>query len=198
MALKKPIVPRRRWSSYHSAKELRTLSIHLGPSRTHCFTNVEFESNFLYAKLTLPRITIDVSTKSMLLNLIAYEKCPDASDNVFSVTSHVCFMDSLIANPEDVKELRSNGILLNFLGSDEKVADLFNEISNDLVPSPIAYRNVKEQIEKHYNSSFKIYLAELLHDHFSSPWKTLAVFGVISAIVLSFIQTYYTVHPVRE
>ncbi|KAJ7976674.1 hypothetical protein O6P43_006424 [Quillaja saponaria] len=154
MALKSADVSQSNWSSYRSAKELRTVGIHLKPSRTHHFTNVEFVSNVLYAKLTLPRITIDDSTKSMLLNLVAYETCPDASDE-FSVTSYVCFMDSLIDTPEDVKELRSNGILLNFLGSDEQVADLFNEIANDLVPNPMAYSNAKEQIEKHYNSRFK-------------------------------------------
>ncbi|KAJ7976657.1 hypothetical protein O6P43_006409 [Quillaja saponaria] len=198
MYLKKLGVPKSSWSSYRSAKELKTVGIHLRPSRTHCFTNVEFVSYFLYAKLTLPPITIDDSTKSMLLNLIAYETCPDASDYVFSVTSYVCFMDSLIDNPEDVKELRSKGILLNCLGSDEQVAELFNEIANDLVPNPKAYNDVKMQIEKHYNSKFKIWVAEWLHNHFSSPWTISAFFGAFSAIVLSFIQTYYAVHPRGE
>ncbi|KAJ7976656.1 hypothetical protein O6P43_006408 [Quillaja saponaria] len=194
--LKSTDVSQSNWSSYRSAKELRTVGIHLRPSRTHRFTNVEFESNVLYSKLTLPRIAIDDSTKSKLLNLIAYETCPDVPDNEFNVTSYVCFMDSLIDNPEDVKELRSKGILLNFLGNDQQVADLFNEISNDLVPNTIAYSIVKNQIEKHYNSKFKKWVAESLHAHFSSPWTVLAFIGAIFAIGLSVTQTYYTVHPV--
>ncbi|KAJ7976661.1 hypothetical protein O6P43_006413 [Quillaja saponaria] len=193
-----PDVSQSNWSSYRSAKELKTVGIHLRPSRTHRFTNVEFESNVLYAKLKLPRITIDDSTKSKLLNLVAYETCPDASYTESRVTSYVCFMDSLIDNPEDVKELRSKGILLNFLGSDQQVADLFNEITNDLVPNARAYSIVKNQIETHYNSRVKKWVAESLHTHFSSPWTVLAFIGAISAIVLSGFQTYYAVHPVKE
>ncbi|PNX67704.1 hypothetical protein L195_g063645, partial [Trifolium pratense] len=37
-------------------------------------------------------------------------------------------MDSLIDHPEDVRKLRSEGILLNYLGSDKEVAKLFNII----------------------------------------------------------------------
>jgi hypothetical protein len=50
-------------------------------------------------------------------------------------------MDSLIDPPEDVREreLRSQGILLNTLGSDRQVAELFNDIANYLVPNPYAY-----------------------------------------------------------
>ncbi len=44
-------------------------------------------------------------------------------------------MDSLIDLAEDVMVLRSKGILLNFLGSDQEVANLFNAIAKILVPN---------------------------------------------------------------
>ncbi|KAG5062362.1 hypothetical protein JHK85_003545 [Glycine max] len=81
----------------------------------------------------LPEIVVDDTTAATVLNLIAYEMCPDF-ENDYGICSYVSFLDSLIDHPDDVKALRSEQILLNSLGSDEKVANLFNTISTDLVP----------------------------------------------------------------
>lgn len=177
------------WSSYRSAKELKAAGIRFKPSKTRRLTDVSFDSA-LFGRLKLPAMMIDDSTKSMLLNLVAYESCPDAPDD-FGVTSYLCFMDVLIDHAEDVKELRSSGILFNYLGSDQEVADLFNEIARDLVPNPQAYAIVKGNIEKHYNNNAKIWIAEWLHAHFNSPWTFLAFIGALSALALSFVQTYF-------
>jgi hypothetical protein len=101
----------------------------------------------------------------------------------------------LIDHSEDVKELRKKGILSNVLGSDQGVADLFNEISSFMVFDPNAYGNVKSIIEKHCKNVIKKWVAEWLNDHFSSPWTFLAFFGAIFALVLTFIQTYKTLYP---
>ncbi|KAM3288678.1 hypothetical protein P3S67_022108 [Capsicum chacoense] len=94
--------------------------------------------------------------------------------NQVGVTSYVSFMDSLINHAEDVKELRSKGILLNFLGSDQEVADLFNETARDLVPDPHAFFDVRNKIENHYNNKVKIWITGWMYSHFSTPWSTLA------------------------
>ena len=46
--------------------------------------------------------------------------------------------------PEDVRELRSQGVLIVTLGSEEEVARLFNEVANYLVPNPLAFNKVKK------------------------------------------------------
>ncbi|XP_044481659.1 UPF0481 protein At3g47200-like [Mangifera indica] len=182
------------WFSYRSAKELKEVGIHFRPSKTNRFTDVDFKSGYLAGILKLPQIYIDDSSKSMLLNLVAYEFSPNGPDD-FGISSYICLMDSLIDHAEDVKELRKKGILLNFLGSDQQVADLFNEIADNLVSHPNAYAVVKDGIEKHYKSRLKIWLAEWLHDHFNSPWTVLAFIGAILALVLSVLQTYESWGP---
>ncbi|TXG70158.1 hypothetical protein EZV62_005093 [Acer yangbiense] len=182
------------WFSCRSAKELNAAGIHFRPSQGHKFTDVQFRSSFiLIGFLKLPPIAVDDSTKSMLLNMVAYEACPDAPDDL-GVSSYLCFMDSLIDHAEDVKELRSKGILLNFLGSDQQVADLFNQIADNLVANPSAYAEVKNKLQRHYKSKIKIWLAEWLHTHFTSPWTVLAFVGAIFALVLSVIQTYESLY----
>ncbi|KAH0721297.1 hypothetical protein KY290_006219 [Solanum tuberosum] len=192
---------RGEWCSYRSAMELRRAGIRFRPGKSRRLSEVKFTSFHCSALLTLPPITIDDSTKSQFLNLVAYEACPDTPDD-FGITSYVSFMDSLIDHAEDVKELRSKGILLNFLGSDQEVADLFNELARDLVPNPHAFVDVKDKIEKHYNSKGKIWIAEWNNTHFHTPWTVFAFIAALFVIglqvtdtFLAGIQTFYAVHP---
>lgn len=156
---------------------------------------VTFASCFSLSKeLTLYPLTIHNNTKPILLNLVAFEMSPHGPDD-FSVTSYICFMDSLVDNFEDVIELRSSDILMNYLGSDQQVANMFNDISKGLFPHPNAYYDVKSKIQKHYKNKVKIWMADWLHTHFSSPWTVLTFLVAISTISLSVTQTYFAANP---
>ncbi|XP_065850871.1 uncharacterized protein [Euphorbia lathyris] len=183
------------WYCYRSAKELRNVGIHFKPSKTSNFTDVKYSSYFLYGYLSLPPIVIDDLSKSLLLNLVAYESCSSTTNNAFQISSYIVFMDSLIDEPEDVKELRSKGILLNSLGSDQEVSDLFNQISKFLVLHPNAFSEVRRGIDERYQNKIKKWMAEWLNDHFNSPWTILAFGGATFALVLTAIQTYVSVFP---
>lgn len=98
-------------------------------------------------------MTVDDSTGSRFLNLIAYEMCPDNFRTKYEVTSYISFLESLIDYPDDVKELRSAHILHNLLGCDKEVAQLFNEIGTDLVPNTEVYNEVILQVQSHYKSN---------------------------------------------
>ncbi|KAE9445182.1 hypothetical protein C3L33_22919, partial [Rhododendron williamsianum] len=163
------------WYSRRSAKDFKTVGIHCKPSSSYQFTDIEFKSKFSYGILTLPKIIIDDTTKSMLLNLAAYEACPDNANDM-GVTSYICFMDSIIDQDEDVKELR-----------------------------PHTYLQVKSGIEKHHRISWKSWIAEWHHSYFRSPWACIAVAAAILAITLSVVQTvlaayqtHLTAHPPKD
>ncbi|KAK4838835.1 hypothetical protein QYF36_016818 [Acer negundo] len=70
------------WFLCRSAKELKASGIHFRPSQGHQITDVQFISTFPTGLLKLPPIAVDDSTKSMLLNMVAYEACPDAPDDM--------------------------------------------------------------------------------------------------------------------
>ncbi|CAK7324132.1 unnamed protein product [Dovyalis caffra] len=58
-------------------------------------------------------------------------------------------------HPEDVKRLRSKGILLTTIEShDDQVAKLFNEIATNLVDDPVVLSSVKNAIKSHVGSPF--------------------------------------------
>ncbi|BFG37923.1 hypothetical protein CerSpe_241960 [Prunus speciosa] len=128
----------------------------------------------------------------MFKNLIAYEMCPDFQNN-FGVTSYIGFLNWLIHHPDDVKHLRKKHIVRNYLGSDEEVALLFNEMITDVVPNYAIYRHVTRKIEDHYKTRWKKWMAQFFYDHFSKPW-ILAFIGVLTGLGMTAVQTWYTVN----
>ncbi|KAB5519338.1 hypothetical protein DKX38_023657 [Salix brachista] len=147
-------------------------------------------------KLILSPITIEESFKAVLLNLIAYETCYHASGEL-SVTSYACFLDSLIQDVEDVKVLQSEGVL-NIFVREQEVADLFNQMSRNLVPNPYAYSDVKRRIELDRKSIIKKWASELMQTYFSNPWSFIALVAATFTIILTVIQSYLAVFPTND
>jgi hypothetical protein len=184
--------------TYRNIKELNASGIRLKSSKTRMPRDISFSHGWFPgcfpAKLTLPEIVVDDTTAVTVLNLIAYEMCPDFQ-NDYGICSFVAFLDSLIDHPDDVKALRSERILLNSLGSDEEVAKLFNTISTDLVPDMGKYSHVRVQIESHYTNKWKTWIAQGCHTYFSNPWAIIAFHAAVLALVLTFIQTWFAIRP---
>jgi hypothetical protein len=182
------------WQSYRNVQELRAAGIQLKRGDSNYLRNISFTRlfNFYPGFLLLPPITVDDSTGPKFMNLIAYERCLDF-DNDFGISSYISFLDSLIDEPNDVKDLRKAQVLHNFLGSDKHVADLFNEIGTDLVPNNETYMDVKFQIQCYYENNCMTWMAQFFHDRFGAPWTVLAFLGVLLGLALTAIQTWYAV-----
>ncbi|KAE8098680.1 hypothetical protein FH972_016724 [Carpinus fangiana] len=182
------------WQSYRNVQELKSAGIQLKRSKCRSLRNVSFTRrfNFYPGYLWLPPITVDDSTGPKFMNLIAYEMCLDFK-NDFGISSYISFLDSLIDEAKDVKDLRQAHVLHNFLGSDQEVAELFNAIGTDLVPNAEAYMDVKFQIQGYYDNNWMTWMAQFFHDHFSSPWTIFAFLGVLLGLALTATQTWYAV-----
>ncbi|XP_011014550.1 PREDICTED: UPF0481 protein At3g47200-like [Populus euphratica] len=176
--------PETSWNRYYSVKELKKVGISFMPSNTRVFTDVKFKHTFLGGALRIPPLSIEEETKPLLLNLAAYETC--AGWLYSRCTSYVCLMRSLIDKPEDVKELRSKGILRTTIGSDDQIAQIFKEITTNLAPNPSAYNEVKSSVESHYRSSVKRWILEN-----KGPFsKAVVEYSFIYGIAVSAIQAY--------
>ncbi|RVW36010.1 hypothetical protein VitviT2T_012764 [Vitis vinifera] len=97
----------------------------------------------------------------------------------------------------DHPEPRRTSILWSFLGTDEEVAQILNEITHDLVPNHDAYKDIKQKIQKQYGNIVSTWMTQgFLHNHFSSPWTFLAFLGAVFAFFFSGIQEhYFTIFP---
>ncbi|MBA0751219.1 hypothetical protein Gogos_000160 [Gossypium gossypioides] len=187
---------RKHRKTFRSIKELKESGIHVKPSTTNNLKDIYFYCNFL-GTLMMPRLLVDDSTASKFLNLVALEMCRDFK-NDFEVTSYLCFIDALIDTADDVKELRVTGMLHNYLGSDEEVANLFNKMSRDLVPDQERYDKVTTDIHKYCNNPWTDALAQVYYTYFSTPWTFLAFIGAIIGLLFSAIQAYFSLPQNRN
>ncbi|KAK1427071.1 hypothetical protein QVD17_15754 [Tagetes erecta] len=184
--------PNNNGYTFRNVTELIEVGIHFKPNPTRSLADIKFSKCGFSASLELPPITIDNSTKPILLNLVAYEMC--SNDITASwVTTYICLMDSLIDHPEDVKVLRKAGILDNRIGSDEEVAQLFNEIGRDLVPDKYVYFHARQAIQKHYESKRNTWVSQLKHEYMKTPWAFVALLVGVVGLFLSCVQTYFSV-----
>ncbi|KEH22860.1 DUF247 domain protein [Medicago truncatula] len=180
--------------TYRNIQDLKAVGIRVKSSKTRWLRDLDFSAGWFAAKLTLPEIVVDDTSATIFLNKIAYEMCPDFK-NDYGICSFAAFIESLIDHPEDVRELRSKGILLNCFGSDEEVANIFNIITTDVMTNINTYHELRRKINEHYCNKYKTWIAQGFHTYFSSPWAITAFLAAFIAIVLTFIQTWFTIHP---
>ncbi|RHN46073.1 hypothetical protein MtrunA17_Chr7g0238281 [Medicago truncatula] len=179
--------------TYRGIDDLRAVGIRLEASFTSKPADIVFYEGWFTSRLTIPTIFVNNNTIATFLNLIAYEMCPDFK-NDYEFCSYVAFMDSLIDHPEDVKALRSKGILCTFW-SDEEVANLFNIIGTGLESNIELYFEIKVKIDENYRNKYKSWIALGFRTYFNNPWTIIAFLAAFIALALTFIQTLFTIHP---
>ncbi|KAL7597927.1 UPF0481 protein At3g47200 [Lactuca sativa] len=189
----------KRNRSFPSIMELKAKGIFLKCTKFEnesSSENIKFHSHCCYGKLELVRQSVYSNSKAIYLNMIAYEMCPH-NPNDFRVSTYIRVMKSLVVHRDDVKELRNNNILLHSLGRDEDVVKMYDEIEAPAV-NLYMFNQLRRGIEKHCTNKYKMWVAELINVHFSSPWKTVALFVATAILFISFLQTYFTIKPLPD
>ncbi|KAK6122760.1 hypothetical protein DH2020_043498 [Rehmannia glutinosa] len=178
---------------FRSVKDLKAKGIRFKPSYRKSLNDIIFHSYTFFGQLQLPIWFESNLSKVFFLNMIAYELCPNNLVDT-TVISYVNFMKSLIDSPDDVKELREKRILLTTLESDEEVVQLYRDLNTYGMGSMYSFQEVKQRIQEHYDSKTKTWMAELIHNYFSNPWSFIAWFAGLLLLVLTFMQTYFTIN----
>uniref|UniRef100_A0A516IJF1 Uncharacterized protein n=1 Tax=Turnera subulata TaxID=218843 RepID=A0A516IJF1_9ROSI len=170
------VADKRRQQLIHCVTELREAGIELKERKTDRFWDIKFEDGVL----RIPRLLIHDGTKSLFLNLIAFEQCHLDSSN--DITSYVIFMDNLINSPEDVAYLHYCGIIEHWLGSDAEVADLFNRLCQEVVfdINNSYLSRLSEDVNQYYNHKWNTWRASLKHNYFNNHWAIISVAAIIS------------------
>ncbi|KAL3726721.1 hypothetical protein ACJRO7_031595 [Eucalyptus globulus] len=148
--------------------------------------------NFKNGTLELPVLYVEDDTESKFRNLIAYEQHRQSRDiNYF--TDYVTFMDCLINSSKDVEVLRRAGIVKNYLGNDEVVAQMFNKIGDHVAISDSYYSEIFQNVNAHCNKRMNVWMAKLRRKYFHSPWASLSVLAAIVLLLLTAAQTLFTI-----
>lgn len=176
-----------------SATELTEAGIGFKKSETTYLNDTSYHCG----TLKLPRITVDDTSRSLLLNLMAFERLhvgAGTNEVTSEVTSYVFFMDRLIDSAKDVSLLHWNKIIENVLGSDEDVAGLFNSLStNSCLRGSGHVFELQDEVAEHSRKPGRRWLAYAKHNYFTNPWITLSIIAAILIFALTMVQTVYAV-----
>ncbi|XP_047942903.1 uncharacterized protein LOC125189695 [Salvia hispanica] len=185
-----------------SATDLAEAGIQCVKGRSSQLDQISFDGG----KLTLPSILVDSSTKTIYLNMRAFEwfhvnRCVNEKDKDkdnykegFHVIAYVFFMDRLIDTAKDVSLLHKHHIMQYTLGSDQSVADIFNTFSTDMSLDPDnELLKVQKRVAEYYRNPVSGCIAYAKRNYFANTWVTLSIFAAIFLFALTISQTLYAV-----
>ncbi|OAY70494.1 putative UPF0481 protein [Ananas comosus] len=161
--------------------------------RLSAFLDVAFHNGVL----EIPFLSVEPSTLPRFSNLVAFEQCSRCKPKEAYMTSYAVFMDCLINTGEDVAILHKLGILENNLASDEDLAAFFNQLADCATLDPENHYLVElfRGVRKYCSSPWPSWRTKLVRDYFSNPWAILSLFAAAVLLILTILQTVYTIYP---
>lgn len=152
-----------------------------------------FGVSFQNGIMSMPWMKIDSNHTTLFVNLVAFEKNIDPKNRV--LTSYMVLMGALIDTEKDVRLLQQGGIIHNTLSTNKMAATFFNDIGNICLIdcNDHFFFDLFRNVQKFYHSSYNRRLASLHHNYFDSPWKGMSVVAGTILLILSALQTFYTI-----
>ncbi|KAK1326113.1 UPF0481 protein [Acorus calamus] len=181
----------RHWNSgwIRSATELREAGVKFVEKERCSFLDVSFRDGVM----EIPVLCIFEHTIVLLRNLIAFEQCYLHTKD--HITFYAVLMDCLIDTPGDVKVLQKKGILRIGLSSEGEVARFFNRLCKEVfyANSQSYLRDLFVDVNRYCDSKTHRWRAVLARDYFNSPWAVVSFVAAVILLVLTFLQTFYSV-----
>ncbi|XP_021823799.1 UPF0481 protein At3g47200-like [Prunus avium] len=181
-----------KWGFKYCASDLLESGIELqvGSSTQDYLLEISFKAGVVI----IPQVRIYETTSSLLRNLIAYEQC--SLSNMHSVTSYAIMMKSLVRSPRDVNLLRKKGIFNQNWIEDEEYLTLFKSILDEIVVKNFCFGGLCNTVNA-YGSKFRFrpFFKSLYRTYFSTAWSLISFIAACCLFILTFLQTYYTLHP---
>ncbi|KAE8735675.1 putative UPF0481 protein [Hibiscus syriacus] len=141
----------------------------------------------------LPTVTLDINTKVVLRNLVAYEASKASGPLVF--TRYTELMNGIIDTEQDVKLLSEKGIILNHLKSDEEAAELWNGMSKSIRLTKVAFLDkVIEDVNKYHNYRWNVKARKFFKQYVYGSWQLLTLLAAIMILILLTFQTFCSVY----
>lgn len=138
----------------------------------------------------IPPIKVRGNSECLFRNLIAYEQCDRHCRDQF--TSYAVFLDCLINSSKDADLLCDEEIVVHAL-STEDVSNLFNGLYNDTLISEFYYGRIAHDVNEYYRSQWPRWRATLMRDYFNNPWSISSFIAAIFILVLTFVQTLFSI-----
>ncbi|KAI5068637.1 hypothetical protein GOP47_0016982 [Adiantum capillus-veneris] len=166
--------------------------IHVSGVKFHGHWGSLNELSFSNGRLFLPKIHVSDDTERYFRNLIAYETC--FKTERLDLVSYLHFMDFLIDTPADVGLLVESKIITEAIGSDAKVAEMWNSLCRNTmcVFSP-KYKAVADSIQSYCRSPWRMMWAEFYRSKLSKPWLVASLLSAAALLIMTLLILWYTI-----
>ncbi|KAK0607234.1 hypothetical protein LWI29_011897 [Acer saccharum] len=141
--------------------------------------------------LQIPRFEIWDNTECLYRNMMALEQCHYPDDT--HLCSFILLMDHLIDTVKDVELLVDEGIIVNNLGDNAAIAKMFNNLCLQIDANLSDPYNIIKKLKEHYDNPWNHTMATFKTVYFSDIWKGTATVAAVILLVLTFIQTIFSI-----
>ncbi|XP_057252242.1 uncharacterized protein LOC125491790 [Beta vulgaris subsp. vulgaris] len=140
--------------------------------------------------LELPALSIWHHTDTFFRNVMVYELYTEANHTrSTTISDYMCLMDDLINSKEDVALLTKEGIIHNWLESDDALSDLFNSITKHILADHASYARICRDLNDFLKKPMPKYKAILRQNYFNEPWAIIYfITGVLIQTAATIIQ----------
>ncbi|XP_062153151.1 UPF0481 protein At3g47200-like [Alnus glutinosa] len=174
------------WELMPSATRLKEAGIKFRSGTSKSILDIKFVDGVL----EIPSLLIHDTTETLFRNLISYEQCYPGCETRF--TSYAVLLDNLINTTKDLEILCDKGIIRNWMDP-EAATIFFNKLYNNTVVGEFCYANLCEQVHSHCRRQWPRWRAVLVHNYFNTPWSVLSTLAALVLLILTFLQTFYTI-----
>ena len=140
----------------------------------NCLENME-------AVLKIPSFTVGDATNRVIRNFMAFEQCHYPHETY--LCNYIVLLDHLIETEKDVDLLVERKVLDNWLGRDEAVVNLINELCHQIVEgNHSCYHDISERINEYYMGYWSKLMASLKSQYFRRDfWRgSITVAGILA------------------
>jgi Plant protein of unknown function len=155
------------------------------------FIDISFKNGVM----TIPTLQIHDYSIRLFHNIIAYEQCEN--DNMGYVSSYVAFMRGLIDDPNDMKTLSSNGIIIDRRSADQLEKSFFGNFGDLIsISSEESYmRGLYWELNQYHGSRNYTKWTSRIHQHHGSSavvfsMGALVMFLLVTNILLVYFSVY--------
>jgi hypothetical protein len=180
----------------HCISKLRRAGIKVELREADSFLDVKFGKGKLRnGVIQMPNITMDYHMKSFLLNCLAFEQLHNSRTKQFTVYAN--FLDCLVNTAKDVDYLCDQNIIENYYGKGGDVVLFINKMGKDLAfdDDQFYLSQLFKDVDECYRNKFYVQVASFKRRYFNTPWSFISALAALYLLVLTFLQTYYTIKP---
>ncbi|MED6151476.1 hypothetical protein PIB30_082914 [Stylosanthes scabra] len=174
----------------YSATELKELGVKFEVNKnSKCLLDLELSGH----TLRIPFTKVVDTTEVLLRNLVAFEQCHCIHEAY--LTDYILLLDFLINTDSDVDLLIKEGIIENWLGDSNAVAQMFNGLGVNILSPDFnnKYSLLLESLNAFCASCCVKKIATFKRDYCNTPWKTVASITAIFLLILTIIQTVFSI-----